>query len=42
MSFLFFNGVANFAIATKSLLSLYKPIVVIYGVNDEPVEKLFK
>ena len=35
----FLTGLANLPIANKSLLSSYKPIVVIYGAKFEPVTK---
>jgi hypothetical protein len=36
------NGCANLATAINSLLLLYKPIVVTYGLKYEPVAKLYK
>ena len=35
-----FIGCGNFAIATKSQLSSYNPIVVINGAKNEPVESI--
>ena len=36
------NGCANLATAINSLLLLYKPTVVTYGLKYEPVAKLYK